>query len=75
MPSVRSFGGPPLPRTPYDPLAVIPSPDAIRQRLTETLTLAERLRILLDLAERLRLPVTTVAEFPTPNDRKGVARA
>jgi hypothetical protein len=51
-----------MPRKPYDPLACIPSPDAIRARLTETLTLAERLRVLLDLAERLRLPVTTAAD-------------
>ena len=40
-----------MPRKASDPLAVIPSPEAIRQRLTETLTLAERLRILLDLSE------------------------
>lgn len=40
-------------RKPFDPLAVIPSPEIVRQRLAETLTLAERLRILLDLAERL----------------------
>ena len=64
-----------MPRTPYDPLAVIPSPDAIRQRLTETLTLAERLRILLELAERLRLPVTTADRLPAPiPNAKGVAR-
>lgn len=46
---------------PYDPLAVIPSPDAIRGRLAETETLAARLRILLELAERLHRPIT-----PTP---------
>jgi hypothetical protein len=46
-----------LARRPYNPLAAIPSPDAIRERLTETLTLANRLRILLELAERLRQPV------------------
>ena len=55
-----------MPRKPYDPLAVIPSPDAIRQRLTETLTLAERLRILLELAERLRMPLTTADRLPAP---------
>lgn len=71
MPSVRSFGGQPLPRKPYDPLAVIPSPDAIRQRLTETLTLAERLRILLDLAERLRLSITTAGRLPDTTEAKG----
>jgi hypothetical protein len=59
-----------LPRKPYDPLAAIPSPEAIRERLTETLTLAERLRILLELAERLRLPITTADRLPTPATTK-----
>ncbi len=65
-----------MPKKPYDPLAVIPSPDAIRERLTETLTLAERLRILLDVAERLRLPLVAANEMAA-NDReraKGAAR-
>ena len=62
-------------RKPYDPLAVIPSPEAIRERLAETLTLAERLRILLDVAERLRLPVTTANHLPAPADRREVSRA
>lgn len=53
-----------MPRKPFNPLALIPSPDAIRERLAETETLAERLRILLDLAERLRLPVTTADQMP-----------
>lgn len=75
MPSVRSFGGQLLPRKPYDPLAVIPSPEAIRERLTETLTLAERLRILLELAERLRLPLGTAAGLAAPAEPKGVADA
>ncbi len=61
-------------RRPYDPLALIPSPDAVRQRLDETLTLAERLKILLDLAERLRLPLQRAADRPTPESPKGVAR-
>lgn len=56
-----------MPRRPYDPLDCIPSPDAIRERLSQTLTLAERLRILLDLAERLRLPLTTADRLP-PSD-------
>jgi hypothetical protein len=63
-----------LPRKPYDPLAVIPSPDAIRERLAETMTLAERLRILLDLAEQLRLPLTTTDRLPAPT-RRGVTGA
>ncbi|HMP00940.1 MAG TPA: hypothetical protein PKD86_15695 [Gemmatales bacterium] len=59
-----------MPRKRYDPLAMIPSPEAIRERLTETLTLAERLRVLLDLAERLRLPVTTADQMTAPDDDK-----
>ncbi len=62
-----------MPRKLYDPLAVIPSPDAIRQRLADTLTLAERLRILLELAERLRLPITTAEHLYTPVDRREVS--
>jgi len=53
-----------VPRKPFDPLAMIPPPDAIRERLVETETLAARLRVLLDLAERLRLPVTTADQLP-----------
>jgi hypothetical protein len=53
-------------RRPFDPLDFVPSPEIVRQKLTETLTLAERLRILLELAERLRLPVTTADRLPTP---------
>jgi len=55
-----------LSRKPYDPLAVIPSPEAIRQRLTETLVLAERLRILLELAERLQSPLVPVPDANRP---------
>ena len=43
----------------YDPLDRIPSPKAIRERLSKTLLLAEKLQILLELAERLQLPVVT----------------
>lgn len=60
-------------RKPFDPLAVIPSPEAIRQRLTETLTLAERLRILLELAERLRLPLVPASDLIATERAKGVA--
>jgi hypothetical protein len=49
------FGRTNMPRKEYDPLALIPSPEAIRQRLSQTLVLAEKLRILLEVAERLRL--------------------
>jgi hypothetical protein len=48
-----------LARKKFDPLALIPPPEAIRERLAETETLAQRLRILLDLSERLQEPVTT----------------
>ena len=58
-------------RKPYDPLAVIPSPEAIRERLIQTLTQAERLRILLDLAERLRLPLVSASDLPATEQAKG----
>lgn len=56
-----------MPRQPYDPLAVIPSPEALRERLAATLDLAERLRLLLDFAERLHLPMTTADKLPMPS--------
>lgn len=59
-------------RQPYDPLAFVPSPEAIRDKLRETLTQAERLRLLLDLAERLRLPIVTADTLTPSADRKGV---
>lgn len=37
----------------YDPLAIVPSPHVIRERLGETTSLARRLRILLRLSERI----------------------
>lgn len=55
-----------MPRRPYDPLACIPSPDVVREKLRETLTLAERLRRLLDLSEQLHIPPTT-ADGPEPD--------
>ena len=55
---------------PYDPLACIPAPDAVRHKLAETELLAERLRILLDVAERLRLPLTTADRLATPADAR-----
>jgi hypothetical protein len=64
-----------LPRKEYDPLAVIPSPEAVRERLSQTLVLAEKLRILLEVAERLRLAVTTADKLPAPNtEPKGGGR-
>jgi len=54
-------------RRPYDPLDFVPSPEIVRKKLADTLTLAERLRILLELAERLRLPVTTADQLPAPD--------
>jgi hypothetical protein len=74
MLSVRPDGGQPVSRKLYDPLAVIPSPEAIRERLTETLTLAERLRILLDVAERLRLPLVSASDLSTRKKAKGAGR-
>ena len=61
-------------RKPYDPLAVIPSPEAIRARLVETLTLADRLRMLLDLAERIRPPLVVASDLPVPEKPKGGRR-
>ncbi|MCE9568159.1 MAG: hypothetical protein K8U57_39655 [Planctomycetes bacterium] len=52
-------------RKAFDPLQFVPSPEAIREQLTETETLAQRLRILLDVAERLRLPLTTGDTLPS----------
>lgn len=62
-----------MPGKAYDPLACIPSPEALRARLAETLTLAKRLRILLRLAERLQLPLVCTANLPSDTP-KGVAR-
>ncbi len=64
-----------MPRRPYDPLAFVPSPDAIREKLNETLTLAERLRLLLELAERLHLPLSTGADLAALKQAKGVPHA
>jgi hypothetical protein len=61
-----------MPHKPYDPLAWVPSPEIVRQKLAETLTLAERLRILLDLSERLRRVATAPDRQPAPPaDRQG----
>jgi hypothetical protein len=63
-------------RRTYDPLDFVPSPEIVRLKLTETLTLADRLRILLELAERLRLPVTTADRLPAhvTTEAKGAGR-
>jgi len=50
----------------HDPLAWVPTPNVIRQRLDETLMLAKRLHILLELAEKLRL-ADTAADRPAPS--------
>ncbi len=55
-------------KKPYDPLVMIPPPEAIRARLIEAEALAHRFRILLDLAERLRQP-------PAPTDAAPVRAA
>jgi hypothetical protein len=60
-----------MPRRPYDPLAIIPSPEVIRELLNEAITRAERLRVLLELAERLQLPLATAADLPTSPTRQG----
>jgi hypothetical protein len=63
-----------VPRKPFDPLDLIPSPEAIRARLHETLTLAERLRVLLDVAERLRLPLVPASDLTAPEMARGGGR-
>lgn len=55
-----------MPKREYDPLAVIPSTTAIRQRLDKIQEQARRLRILLRTAEQIerdgrRQPATTNA--------------
>jgi hypothetical protein len=59
-------------RHPYDPLAFVPSPDAIRKKLSETLTLAERLRLLLDLSERLDRTAAPADTLAPAGNRRGV---
>jgi hypothetical protein len=54
---------------PYDPLAIIPSPEILRVKLRDTLALADRLRLLLDLSEQLHLPLTTGDKLATPTSR------
>jgi hypothetical protein len=58
-------------RRPYDPLDCVPSPEIVRQKLSETERLAERLRVLLDLAERLHPPVTTGDHLPAHTTTEG----
>lgn len=41
-------------RKKYDPLHFIPSVEVVREKLEETLELADRLKILLEVAERIR---------------------
>jgi hypothetical protein len=61
-----------MPRRTYDPLDFVPTPEVVRQKLTETMVLADRLRVLLELAERLRLPITT-ADRLVPGPTNGVS--
>jgi hypothetical protein len=64
-----------MPQKVYDPLAFVPSPEAVRERLRQAETLVERLRILLDLAERLQRPSATADRVPTTGDKpKGADR-
>lgn len=44
-------------RRSYDPLTVLPSPDAIRDRLREAQALVGRLTVLLAVAEVIRDPM------------------
>jgi hypothetical protein len=58
-------------RRSFDPLALIPPANVIREKLRETELLAARLRILLDLAERLDRP----AGGSRPTDARGAGHA
>ena len=60
-------------RRTYDPLGCIPAPDAVRDKLTETLTLAERLRILLALSEQIHATPRDTSANPTGAPRAEVA--
>lgn len=56
-----------------DPLACIPSPEAVRRKLEETLILAERLRVLLDVAERIgvaKLPRQVASVCPAAGSQQ-----
>jgi hypothetical protein len=52
----------------FNPLDFVPRPEIVRQKLSETERLAERLRILLEVAERLR---RVTAADPTTTKAKG----
>ena len=54
----------------FDPLAFVPSPDVVREKLQETQTLALRLFMLLDLSERMGLPLAGTTER-SDKSRKG----
>ncbi len=60
-------------RQPYDPLHFVPSPEVVREKLHETMTLAERLRLLLELAERMRLPLAIASTTVSTTQDGGVA--
>lgn len=55
-----------MPKKQFDPLASIPSPEAIRKRLQETLDFARRLEILLEVSERIRQP-----QSPSASQKEG----
>jgi hypothetical protein len=67
MPFEQFFRRADMPRKEYDPFDRIPSAEAVRERLSQTLALARKLKILLRLAEQLRPPIT--ADRPATEDR------
>lgn len=48
----------------YDPLAFVPSPQVVRDKLAQTEELARKLRVLLDFAERIDAPESRAATTP-----------
>jgi hypothetical protein len=61
-------------RRPSNPLDLIPSPEAIRAKLIETRTLADRLQILLEVSERIHQPTDGTNADTRFNDRVEVPR-
>lgn len=53
----------------FDPLACIPSADALRERLSETVELARKLEILLQVAEQLQVQGSTDESVREDSDK------
>ena len=51
-------------RRKYDPLSAIPSPDVVQRHLTETESLAQRLRILLGVSRQIHANNKPLSQEP-----------